>query len=79
MSGPIDSQTPEKKPADSENRRRLKRRRRVKFFRRPTGIPPKSIHGWQRPLFVLAILLFVGLWFAAFIYVLNSVARPAPG
>jgi hypothetical protein len=28
---------------------------------------------------IVGILLFVGLWFAAFIYVLNSVARPAPG
>lgn len=77
MSGPTVPPVPDDNSA--HNPKRQRRRRRIKALRRATGIPPRSSHGWQRPLVVLAILAVAGIWFAAFVYVLNAVARPAPG
>ena len=75
MSAPPVPPVPDDNSARHPKPTRQRRRRRIKLPRRATGKRPV----WQRPLVLVAILVFAGLWFAAFIYVLNSVVRPGPG
>jgi len=75
MSGQRVPPVPDDNSARNPKPTRQRRRRKIKLPRRATGKRPLS----QRPMVIVAILVFAALWFAAFIYVLNSVARPGPG